>query len=557
MESRPWQRHYDYSVPTTIRYPRISVPELLQVPANSVPDKPATIFHGTEMSFYQVRHLVLRMANALGELGVRKGDRVGVQLPTSPQYMIAYYAVLSLGAIVTNMNPMYTVDELKYMVDHTGTTTIFTSDLTMDNIRKLCEQVEMPRVVITRMADFVKGAKPGSLPKLDLPEGWHHFSTLIDNCTNTKLPRVEIQPEDPAQIQFTGGTTGVPKGATLTHANVITAVLQCKQWGSALMEFTTLAERNVLVVLPYFHAYGNIVVMTASILNCSTQILMDRFDIDALMDLMAGFDRIGYFPSVPTMINAVINHPRAEELELDRRLGLLNSGAAPMPTELIERIKDMGISYSEGWGMSESTSVGISNPIMGLSKVGGIGVPFPDTDVKLVDVESGTEEVPIGEPGELIMRGPTVMKGYWGDPEKTADQIRDGWLFSGDIAVRDEDDFFFIVDRKKDMIIAGGYNVYPREVDEVLFQHPKILDAVAVGVDDEYRGETVKAFVVLKEGETATDKEIIGFCREKLAAYKAPKLVEFRDELPKSAVGKVLRKILREEEEAKKKTKKE
>jgi long-chain acyl-CoA synthetase len=207
--------------------------------------------------------------------------------------------------------------------------------------------------------------------------------------------------------------------------------------------------------------------------------------------------------------------------------------------------------------MSESTSVGISNPIMGLSKVGGIGVPFPDTDVKLVDVESGTEEVPIGEPGELIMRGPTVMKGYWGDPEKTADQIRDGWLFSGDIAVRDEDDFFFIVDRKKDMIIAGGYNVYPREVDEVLFQHPKILDAVAVGVDDEYRGETVKAFVVLKEGETATDKEIIGFCREKLAAYKAPKLVEFRDELPKSAVGKVLRKILREEEEAKKKTKKE
>ena len=207
--------------------------------------------------------------------------------------------------------------------------------------------------------------------------------------------------------------------------------------------------------------------------------------------------------------------------------------------------------------MSESTSLGISNPILGLSKAGSIGVPFPDTDVKLVDVETGTEEVPIGEPGEIVMKGPLVMKGYWDDPEKTADQIRDGWLFTGDIAVRDEDDYFFIVDRKKDMIIAGGYNIYPREIDEVLYQHPKIMDAVAVGIKDEYRGETIKAFVVLKEGETATDKDIIDFCREKLAAYKAPKLVEFRTELPKSAVGKVLRKILREEEEARKKAKKE
>jgi len=557
MESRPWHRHYDYNVPTTIRYPRISVPELLALPANAVPDKPATIFHGTELSFYQLRRLVLRMANALGELGVKKGDRVGLQLPTSPQYAIAYYAVLSLGAIVTNMNPMYTVDELKYMVDHTGATTLFASDLTMGNIRKLCEQVEMPRVVITRMADFVEGAKRGVIPKLDLPEGWHHFSTLIDNCTNTKRPRVDIQPEDPAQIQFTGGTTGVPKGATLTHANVITAVLQAAQWGNATLGLTPIAERNVLSVLPYFHAYGNIVVMSTSIFNCATQILMDRFEIDALMDLMSGFDKIGYFPSVPTMINAVVNHPRAEELGLDRKLGLLNSGAAPMPTELIERIKDMGIFYGEGWGMSESTSLGIANPVLGLSKVGGIGIPFPDTDVKLVDVETGTEEVPIGEPGEIVMKGPLVMKGYWDDPEKTADQIRDGWLFTGDVAVRDEDDYFFIVDRKKDMIIAGGYNIYPREIDEVLYQHPKILDAVAVGINDEYRGETVKAFVVLKEGETATGEEIIGFCREKLAAYKAPKLVEFRTELPKSAVGKVLRKILRQEEEAKKKAKKE
>jgi len=270
--------------------------------------------------------------------------------------------------------------------------------------------------------------------------------------------------------------------------------------------------------------------------------------LDELMGLLGNFDEITFFPSVPTMINAIINHPNAAQMELDRKLGVLNSGAAPMPVELIEQIGDMGIAYSEGWGMSECTAIGTANPILGLKKVGSIGIPFPDNDVRIVDLGEGVEDVPVGEPGEIIMKGPTVMKGYWNDPDKTANQLRDGWLYTGDIAVRDEDDYLFIVDRKKDMIIAGGYNVYPREIDEVLYQHPKVMDAVAVGIPDEYRGETVKAFIVLKEGETATEEEIVAFCRKKLAAFKAPKLVEFRDALPKSAVGKVLRKILREEE---------
>jgi long-chain acyl-CoA synthetase len=252
------------------------------------------------------------------------------------------------------------------------------------------------------------------------------------------------------------------------------------------------------------------------------------------------------------MISAILNHPKSGELQLDKKLGLLNSGAAPMPVELIERARDLGISFSEGWGMSESTSLGIANPVFGLKKAGSIGIPFPDTDVRLVDVVDGKEEVPRGEPGEIIIKSPLIMKEYWGNPEETAAQIKDGWLYTGDIAVRDDDDYFAIVDRKKDMIIAGGFNIYPREIDEVLYQHPKIADGVSVGIPDEYRGETVKAFVVLKEGETATDEEIISFCREKLAAYKSPKLVEFRDALPKSAVGKILRKVLREEEAAKK-----
>ena len=226
-----------------------------------------------------------------------------------------------------------------------------------------------------------------------------------------------------------------------------------------------------------------------------------------------------------------------------------------MPVELIDQIQDMGIYYSEGWGMSETTSLGISNPVLGLSKVGSIGIPWPDTDVKLVDVDEGKEEVPKGEPGEIIIKSPMTMKGYWDDPEETAGQLKDGWLHTGDVAIRDEDDYFFIVDRKKDMIIAGGYNIYPREIDEVLFEHPKIADAVTVGIPDEYRGETVKAFIVPKEGETLTEEEVKAFCEEKLAAYKRPKLVEFRKELPKSAVGKILRKELRAEEEAKKKGK--
>jgi long-chain acyl-CoA synthetase len=253
------------------------------------------------------------------------------------------------------------------------------------------------------------------------------------------------------------------------------------------------------------------------------------------------------------MITALINHPKVPELDLGKRLGLLNSGAAPMALELIEQVKDMGIFFSEGWGMSETTSLGTANPIMGLKKVGSIGIPFPDTDIRIVDVEQGLEDVKRGEPGELLIRSPLIMKEYYGNPEETAGQIKDGWLSTGDIVVRDEDDYLFIVDRKKDMVIAGGFNIYPREIDEVLFQHPKVMDAVSVGIPDEYRGETLKAYIVLKSGETATGEDVIAFCKERLAAYKVPKLVEFRESLPKSAIGKTLRKILRAEEEAKRK----
>jgi long-chain acyl-CoA synthetase len=493
------------------------------------------------------------MANALGASGVKKGDRVGIHLPNCPQYLISYFAVLSLGAVVVNMNPMYTPDELKLIVESTGLTTLITFDMVLPNIRALYKSVSIPRVIVTKVTDYIRGLGVSTAESLDLEKGWHHFSTLLECHTSTKLPRVQVNPEDPAFIQFTGGTTGIPKGAVLTHGNVISATLVCALWGNPTIQYTPPERRCVVAVLPYFHVYGLIVVLNWAMFSCATQVQIPRFQIDEVMNILANFKEITFFPAVPTMINAVINHPRAAELDLAKKLGLLNSGAAPMPVEMIEQCRDMGIFFSEGYGLTESTSLGITNPVLGLKKVGSIGIPIIDNDVRLVDLQDGKTDVPQGEPGEIVMKGPLIMKGYWNNPEETAEQIKEGWLYTGDIAVQDEDGYFFIVDRKKDMIIAGGFNIYPREIDEVLFQHPKISEAVSIGVSDPYRGETVKAFVILKPGETATEEEIINFCKGKLAAYKVPKQVEFRDALPRSAVGKVLRKILRAEEEGKKK----
>ncbi|MCL5807210.1 MAG: AMP-binding protein [Deltaproteobacteria bacterium] len=548
METKPWHRHYDYNVPTTIRYPRIAAQAFFELAAGAFPDKPATNFYGSELTFWQLREQMLRMANALGRLGVKKGDRVGVHLPTCPQFVISYLATLSLGAIVVNLNPLASASELKFIMQTTGMETIITFDMVLPGVRPIVKELQIKRVVVTRVTDTIAGFGVSTAKELDLEEGWSHFSELIAGTPETRLPRIPFSPGDPALIQFTGGTTGTPKGALLTHANIIAATLQASQWGNPTISIVPPEMRNVLSVLPYFHVYGSIVCMSWAFFSCATQILVPRFEIDELLGIIGNFGKITFFPAVPTLITAIINHPKAAGLNLDRRLGLLNSGAAPMPVELIERIRDMGIYFSEGYGLSESTSLGMANPVLGMKKVGSIGIPFPDSDVRLMDVESGTREVKPGEPGEIVMKGPLIMQGYWNNPAETAGQLRDGWLYTGDIAQADEDGYLFIVDRKKDMIIAGGFNIYPREIDEVLYQCPKVCEAVSLGIPDAYRGETVKAFVVLKPGETATEGEIIDFCKQKLTKYKVPTIVEFRGSLPKSAVGKILRKILRQEE---------
>ena len=550
MDPRPWHRFYDYSVPVSIPQPQLCVADLLQIPANAYPDKAAVHFLGREITFWELRQQVLRMANALEALGVQKGDRVGIHLPICPQYIIAYYAVLSLGAIVVNLNPLYKPDELEGVFLSTGISTLFTIDTAMPTVFALSRRVEIRRIIVTRSSDYA-GTKAASQKPLELEEGWLSFSALLENCTSTRRPRVDLSIHDPAMIQFTGGTTGIPKGAVLTHGNVVAATIGQSLWISPVVQLTPPERRFLLGAIPFFHIYGNIAVINLSVFNCATQILVPQFEINEMMNVLSRYKEILAFPTVPTMITAVVSSPRAEELGLDKKLGLLNSGGAPMPVEIIHRIRDMGIFYSEGWSMSETTCAGTQNPLLGRSKIGSIGIPVIGTDVRLVDLEEGREPVPQGEPGEMVIKGPTVTQGYWNNPEETALQIRNGWLHTGDIAIQDEDGFFFIIDRKKDMIIAGGFNIYPRDVEEVLYEHPKIKEVVVAGIPDEYRGETVKAYVILKDGETATEEEIIEFCRSRMAKYKVPRAVEFRKELPKTMVGKILRRLLVEEEKKK------
>jgi long-chain acyl-CoA synthetase len=547
---RFWHQYYDYNVPATIRYPHIAIPELLQIPANALPDKAAIYYEGEKISFYDFRNLVMRMSNSLAALGVKKGDRVGIHLPNCPPYLIAYYAALSLGTIVVNMNPGYPKEELSMIVGNTGLSTLFTIGEAADRIRELRREVPVERVILTNRRDHTLEQNAGSVSAEG--EGWYSFSALLAGCTDTRRPRVQIETHDPAIIQFTGGTTGIPKGAVLTHANMIAAVMQTSPRMFPIMQFIPPERRSSLIIIPLYHVYGNLIA-NWSLFNCVTQILVPRFQVDEVIDLLLKIDEVTYFPAVPTMLTALVNHPRIGEVNLGKKIHIVNSGAAPCPVELIEQLRDMGVFITEAWGMSESTSLGVVNPILGKKKPGSIGLPAPDNDIRLVDIVDGVTDVPQGQPGEMLLKGPSVMKEYWNNPQETAEQLVDGWLHTGDIAVQDEDGFLFIVDRKKDMIIAGGFNIYPREVDEVLYRHPKIKEAVTVGVPDAYRGETVKAFIVPKKGETVTAEEIIAFCKEKMASYKVPKEIEFRSALPQSAAGKILRKVLRDEEMKKRK----
>ncbi len=558
MAEKLWLKHYSENVRATLEYPDKSLGELFIESTEKYPEREAIHFLGKRLTYRQLRDEVFKFANVLSQMGVKKGDRVSLMLANTPQSVIAYYAVLLLGGTVVQTNPMYTERELTHQLTDAEVETILALDLVYPRLSKVSAQTPLKRIIYTSIKDYlpfpknflypIKQKKDGMWHDIPYGNGVYAYDKLMKSASAARPEPVAINPkEDLALLQYTGGTTGLPKGVMLTHRNLVVNTVQCMEWQEKKGD--AQEQERVLAVLPFFHVYGMTVVMNLSVATGALMIILPRFDVKEVLETIQK-EKPTQFPGAPTMYIGLLNHPDVSQYDLSS-IGICLSGSAPLAPEVqkqFEKLSNGGL-LVEGYGLTEASPVTHSNPIYGMRKVGSIGVPWPDTDARVVDDEGN--DVPVGEVGELIIRGPQVMLGYWNRPEETAKTLRDGWLYTGDMARMDEDGYFYIVDRKKDMIIAGGFNIYPREVEDVLFEHPAVKEAAVVGVPDPYRGETVKAFIVLKEGQNVTEEELNQFCRENLAAYKVPRIYEFRNELPKTMVGKVLRRQLQEEERAK------
>jgi len=539
LTERPWMKNYP--VRWTLDYPEVSLYQYFKECTADYPDLVALVFFSNEITYRELNEKIKLTAAALESLGVKKGDRVALMLPNCPQYVYAFYACMQLGAVVVQVNPLYTPDELEYILNDSGAEVFIGADAVFASFHAVRKKVPVKHVIVSRLLwNEVEGNNIS-------------FDIMLQQHEPLQ-EEADIDPkEDLAVFQYTGGTTGFPKAAMLTHYNLTCNVIQTKEWLSGWVDEKFkdgIKQYYGVSILPFFHSYGMTCAMNTGLTLPAGQILLPRFDIEAMLDLIKKYQPL-LLPAVPTVYIAIANHQNIEHYKVDA-IEICNCGAAPMPLEAMARFEERtGSKILEGYGLSEASPVTHCNPLMGERKPGSIGIPYPGTECKLVDIETGENEVPAGEAGELIVKGPQVMKGYWNRPDDTAETLRDGWLYTGDIAQMDEEGFFFLVDRKKDLVISGGFNIYPREIDEVLFEHPKIAEAVSVGLPDDYYGEIIKAYVVLHEEETATEEEIIEYCKEKLAKFKVPRIVEFRDELPKSAIGKVLRRSLLEEERRK------
>ncbi|MBI5649234.1 MAG: long-chain fatty acid--CoA ligase [Chloroflexi bacterium] len=554
---KPWIKNYQKGVRAHLDYPPVPMQQLFEDTVAKYPNNPATIYGNGSMdavlTYAALNNLVNRFANALTGLGVKKGDRVAIYLPNCPQYVIAYYATLKLGAIVAPVNPLYTPRELEHQVKDAGAETIIVLSRFYNNVRQVRANTKLKNVIVTNIKEYFKPVlkflftlakekKDGHRVTLDAGDKW--FQDVLASGAATR-PNVAVAPDDTAVLMYTGGTTGISKAAELTHKNIVANALQTREWSPA----SVLGKEVYLTALPLYHSYAMTVSMNQCVYLGGAMILIPNpRELESVMKAINKHKPTA-FPGVPTLYVALANHPKVGEYDF-KSIRVCLSGAAGLPVEVQKKFQDIsGATLVEGYGLSEASPVTHANPLTReLNRIGTIGLPFPDTDCKLVDVESGLKEVALGEPGELCIKGPQVMKGYWNRPDETAKTLRDGWLYTGDIGVMDTDGFFRIVDRKKDMIIVGGFNVYPRDVEEVLYQHPKVLESVVVGVPDAKSGEVVKAYVVLKPGVTATVEELNEYCKENLTGYKRPKSIEFRDSLPKTAIGKILRRQLLDEE---------
>jgi long-chain acyl-CoA synthetase len=526
--NRPWHAYYPENVPPHIEIPSRSIYSLLENTEQEYPSHKAVIDGDKELTYYQLKNLVDRFASALYERGFQKGDRIALMLPNCAEYVIAYFGVQRLGGIVVQVNPLYQQSELEHILYDSEAKWFVGHQKQREKLEQISDSKEVTAIFINNKFEE---------QELD-------FYHVISNTIIT-LPSLEINPEeDIAVLQYTGGTTGRSKGVMLTHANLISNIYQSFSFSGGVFQ---IPGERILSVSPFFHVYGMTSALNLAIFAAATIICVARFNADDTIQIIRKHQPT-FFPGVPTMYIALLHHPEAESAGLDC-IKVCNSGSAPMPVEVMKEFeRKTGAKIIEGYGLSEASPVTHRNPIRGQRKYGSIGIPLPNTDCKIVDIATGTAELPPGEAGELIVKGPQVMKGYWKKPEETKLALRDGWLYTGDIATMDEEGYFYIVGRKKEMIIAGGYNIYPVEIEEVLYQHPGVGEACVFGVPDPYRGETVKAVIVPRKDAYVTEQEIIEWCRKRLASYKAPRLIEFREQLPKTAVGKILRRKLVEQE---------
>ncbi len=552
----PWLDSYPPGVPEHVDVPAGNLARLLADAARDFPSAPALHFQGRTVSYAQLAEQAWRFAGALAGLGVGKGSKVGLVLPNCPQAVIAFFGALRLGAVVVQNNPLYTERELGHQLADAGVEVVVCLDLAYERVKAVREATAIREVVVTSVLDELPAVKRAIAPytrkgkaaaqAIGRDEPIRRWRELVATAT-TRAEEAEVDPaSDLALLQYTGGTTGLSKGVMLSHANLRSNVEQVRAW----FPDADPGREVMMAVLPFFHVYGLTVSLLFGVRIGAALVLMPRFDLE---QVLAAVDRHRptLFPGVPTMYVAINNAAAKGGHDLSSIKACL-SGAAPLPLEVAERFERYsGGRLVEGYGLSECSPVALANPIYGKRKAGTIGMPLPDTRARVVDPAEPDRAMPTGEAGELAINGPQVMLGYWNRPEESAQVLHDGWLLTGDMAVMDDEGYFQIVDRKKDLIIAGGYNVYPREVEEVLYEHPKVLEACVAGVPDSYRGEMVKAFVVLRPGEEATTEEIRSFAKERLAAYKVPRAVEFREELPKTLIGKVLRRALVEEEQAK------
>jgi long-chain acyl-CoA synthetase len=556
MDRRPWHSAYDPRVPPSLEYEPVTLPGFLARSAARHPDATALVFLNARLTYRELDDQVNRFATALADFGVRKDSRVAIQLPNLPQTVIAYYATLRLGAQAVMTNPLYVPREIEHQWNDAGCTVAVVADfLYGSRVAAIRDRLPVRHYVIASIPEYLRfplnllaplklrRADPPLLARVPPGPGIHVFRDLVRR-TAPSPPAVEIGLDDLAVLQYTGGTTGVSKGAMLTHRNLSCNVQQTSAW----FPDAEIGREVLLACLPYFHVFGMTVSMNWPIASAAAIVLMPNpRDVPQIIRSIAKH-RVTLFPAVPALFNAINNHPLAAKADLSSVKSCF-SGSAPLPVDVLRRFEEItGSTIVEGFGLTETSPVSHVNPLAGRRKVGSVGLPVPDTDCRIVDLEDGTRDLPADTEGELLIRGPQVMAGYWNMPDETAQVLRDRWLCTGDLAVMDPEGYFFIVGRKKDMILASGYNVYPDEVDRVLAAHEAVLEAATIGVPDVKRGETVKSFVVLQPGRKATAEELIAHCRENLAAYKVPREIEFLAELPKSGVMKVLRRELRERE---------